>query len=146
MSEANQKKMVPHHGANILALVAENFFTNIDAICDAFAEGGDSLDITFKAVLSSYKDEVKIQFKPVAEIKDSATAMVPDIDPEQPEFGTDENGDFNGENQVHLEIKCEPTEEEPIEHDAEDNPIIDAEVMSVPDADGNPEFVEEEGE
>lgn len=85
MNERDRKRIAPIHVANVMALTADLVLSHIDAIGEAF-ELNNGLEITLKAKLAREKDTLNIQFKPVGDFKDSASANVPDPDQVEMDF------------------------------------------------------------
>jgi hypothetical protein len=84
LSEKQAKLLPARHLANGLALFAELILTHYDGIAEAF-DTNNGVEISLKLQLGGQKDEMKISYKPASEVKDSASATVPD--PNQEEFG-----------------------------------------------------------
>ena len=90
MGEQEKEDLSPHHVANVMALSAELMLTYAGPIGRSFQDQGE-LDITLKAKLGSIKDTVQIQFKRAAELKDSASAEVPDPNQTEMDFKAGES-------------------------------------------------------
>lgn len=84
LSEKQAKLLPARHLANGLALMAELILTHYDGIAEAF-DTNNGVEVSLKLQLGGQKDEMKISYKPASEVKDSASATVPD--PNQEEFG-----------------------------------------------------------
>jgi len=84
LSEKQAKLLPARHLANGLALFAELMLTHYDGIAEAF-DTNNGVEVSLKLQLGGQKDELKLSYKPTGEVKDSASATVPD--PNQEEFG-----------------------------------------------------------
>lgn len=85
MSEDEKNSLSPHHIANVMALSAELMLTYAGSIGRSL-EDQIELDVTLEAKLAKVKDTVQIQFKRSADLKDSASAEVPDPNQAEMDF------------------------------------------------------------
>lgn len=77
LSEKQAKLLPARHLANGLALMAELILTHYDGIAEAF-DTNNGVEVSLKLQLGGQKDELRISYKPASEVKDAASATVPD--------------------------------------------------------------------
>ena len=85
LSEKQAKLLPARHLANALALMAELMLTHYDGIAEAF-ESNNGVEVSLKLQMGGPKDELKIAYKPASEVKDAASASVPDPNQEEMDF------------------------------------------------------------
>jgi hypothetical protein len=85
LSDKQAKLLPARHLANGLALMAELILTHYDGIAEAF-DTNNGVEISLKLQLGGQKDELKISYKPASEVKDAASAAVPDPNQEEMDF------------------------------------------------------------
>ena len=142
MSDSDKKRMAPIHVANILALTADLTLSHMDGISEAF-EKNNGLEITFKAKLAREKDNLTIQFKPVNEFKDSASASVPDPDQEEMDFRDAKSAEGSDiptheSDDVPMKAKGLPNPLKSLPSPEEDE-VIDAEIVDTDNVEGGAE-------
>ena len=85
LSEKQAKALPARHLANGMSLFAELILTHYDGIAEAFGTN-NGVELSFKLAMGPQKDELKISYKPVSEVKDAAIATLPDPDQEEMPF------------------------------------------------------------
>ena len=85
LSEKQAKALPARHLANGMSLFAELILTHYDGIAEAFGTN-NGVELSFKLAMGPQKDELKISYKPVSEVKDAAMATLPDPDQEEMPF------------------------------------------------------------
>lgn len=85
LSDKQAKLLPARHLANGLVLFAELMLTHYDGIAEAF-DTNNGVEVSFKLQLGGQKDELKLSYKPTGEVKDSASATVPDPLQEEIDF------------------------------------------------------------
>ena len=85
LSEKQAQLLPARHLANGLALMAELILTHYDGIAEAF-DTNNGVEVALKLQLGGQKDELKISYKPASEVKDAASASVPDPNQAEMEF------------------------------------------------------------
>lgn len=111
LSEKQAKLLPARHLANGLALFAELILTHYDGIAEAF-DTNNGVEVSLKLQMGGQKDELKISYKPASEVKDTASASVPDPNQEEMEF-----------------VKPKP---QPAAPAAKSGPVVEAEVLPAP--------------
>lgn len=85
------KEVLPSgHIANALALTADLMLTNAEGIAKAY-DRQNGLELKFSIKLAQEKTNTAIQFKPLPDFKDSASANLDDPNQESFDFGSGES-------------------------------------------------------